>query len=228
MNIRMISSMATQALLSELIQQFQAIQPDTTVSLVSVGGVSAAQRVQAGEAFDVVALAANAIEQLSASGQLLAESRIDLARSGVALAVRAGSPTPNIGTEAAVRKVVLAATSLGISTGPSGVEITRLFERWGLADALRERIVTAPPGVPVGSLVATGEVALGFQQLSELMGLPGITVLGPLPPAIQIVTTFSAARTTACEQPDAAQALLAFLASAATADSKRAHGMSPA
>ena len=220
--------MATQALLSDLNQQFQALQPDTTVSLVSVGGVSAAQRVQAGEAFDVVVLAANAIEQLSASGQLLAESRIDLARSGLAVAVRADSPAPDIRTEAAVKAAVLAAPTVGISTGPSGVAVSALFERWGMADALRERIVTAPPGVAVGSLLASGEVALGFQQLSELKDLPGITVLGPLPPAIQIITTFSAARTVACEQPEAAQALLAFLASAATASSKQAHGMSQA
>ncbi|WP_291010478.1 substrate-binding domain-containing protein [Hydrogenophaga sp.] len=228
MNIRMISSMATQALLSDLNQQFQAIQPDTTVSLVSVGGVSAAERVQAGETFDVVVLAANAIDQLSASGQLLAESRIDLARSDVALAIRADSPVPDIRTEANVKAAVLAAASVGISTGPSGVAVNALFERWGMADVLRERIVTAPPGVAVGSLVASGEVALGFQQLSELKDLPGITVLGPLPSAIQIITTFSAARTMACEQPEAVQALLAFLASAATADSKQAHGMSPA
>ena len=189
---------------------------------------SAAQRVQAGEAFDVVVLAANAIEQLSASGQLLAESRIDLARSGLAVAVRADSPAPDIRTEAAVKAAVLAAPTVGISTGPSGVAVSALFERWGMADALRERIVTAPPGVAVGSLLASGEVALGFQQLSELKDLPGITVLGPLPPAIQIITTFSAARTVACEQPEAAQALLAFLASAATASSKQAHGMSQA
>jgi molybdate transport system substrate-binding protein len=228
MNIRMISSMATQALLSDLNQQFQAIQPGTTVSLVSVGGVNAAERVQAGEAFDVVVLAANAIEQLSASGQLLAESRIDLARSGVALAVRADSPAPAIETEAQVKAAVLGAASVGISTGPSGVAVTALFERWGLADTLRNRTVTAPPGVAVGSLVASGEVALGFQQLSELKDLPGITVLGPLPPAIQIITTFSAARTVACEQPREVQALLAFLASAATAQIKQAHGMSPA
>jgi molybdate transport system substrate-binding protein len=184
MNICMASSMATQALLSDPIQPLQAIQPDTTVSLVSVGGVSAAQRAQAGEVFDVVALAANAIEQLSASGQQLTDSRIDLARSGaaLALAVRARNPTPDIGTEAAVREAVMAATSLGISTGPSGVEVTRLFERWGMSDELRERIVTAQPGVPVGSLVASGEVALGFQRLSELKNVPGIAVLGPLPP----------------------------------------------
>jgi molybdate transport system substrate-binding protein len=228
MNIRMISSMATQALLSDLNHRFQAIQPGTTVSLVSVGGVNAAERVKAGEAFDVVVLAANAIEQLSASGQLLADSRIDLARSGVALAVRADSPAPAIGTEAQVKAAVLAAARVGISTGPSGVAVTALFERWGLADTLRDRIVTAPPGVAVGSLVGSGEVALGFQQLSELKDLPGITVLGLLPSAIQIITTFSAARTVACEQPQAVQALLAFLASAATDPIKQAHGMSPA
>jgi molybdate transport system substrate-binding protein len=76
---------------------------------------------------------------------------------------------------------VLAATSLSYSTGPSGVQLARLFERWGIADRIRERIVQAPPGVPVGQLVADGKVALGFQQLSEMMNLPGIDVLGPLP-----------------------------------------------
>lgn len=228
MNLRMISSMATQALLSDLIQRFQAAQPGTTVSLISVGGVNAAQLVRAGEAFDLVALAANAIDDLAASGLVVAESRINLACSGVALAVHAGSARPDISTEAAVKSALLAADSVGISTGPSGVEVSRLFARWGLAEALKERVVTAPPGVAVGSLVASGTVALGFQQLSELKDVPGITVLGPLPDSVQIVTTFAVARTTHGEQPQAAQALVDYLASAETAEAKRAHGMAPA
>jgi molybdate transport system substrate-binding protein len=228
MNLRMISSMATQAVLSDLIRLFQTEQPETTVSLVSVGGVDAAQRVRDGEAFDIVVLASKAIEQLTASGHLAGDSRVDLAHSGVALAVREGEPAPDISTEAAVKAAVLAAERVGISTGPSGVQVGKLFERWGLSEPLRERIVTAPPGVPVGSLVVSGEASLGFQQLSELMELPGITVLGPLPPEVQIITTFSAARTVACSQPTAAEALLAFLASPASAAAKQRRGMNPA
>ncbi|MEK9804229.1 MAG: substrate-binding domain-containing protein, partial [Curvibacter sp.] len=114
------------------------------------------------------------------------------------------------------------------STGPSGVALARLFERWGIAEQIQDRIVTPPPGVPVGSLVARGEVALGFQQLSELISLEGISVLGPLPPAIQITTTFSAGVCAASRQPEAVRELLAYLRSPAAAEAKRRQGMEPA
>ena len=122
----------------------------------------------------------------------------------------------------------LAAPTLGYSTGPSGVQLAALFERWGIAQQIAPRIVTPPPGVSVGSLVAKGEVALGFQQLSEMMGVPGIQVIGGLPEAVQIVTTFSAARSSVSPQAAAVQAFLDFAARPATADLKRQHGMTPA
>jgi molybdate transport system substrate-binding protein len=127
-----------------------------------------------------------------------------------------------------VKQAVLAARTLGYSTGPSGVQLAKLFERWGIAEQIKDRIVTAPPGVPVGSLVAQGEVELGFQQLSELMSLEGIDVLGPLPADIQIITTFSAGLASASTQPDAVRALLAFLVSPATAPTKQRNGMEAA
>lgn len=226
--LTLISSMATKALLADLTAQFSRQHPDITVQVESVGGVDAARSVQSGERFDVVALASNAIEQLLGEGHLVPGSRVDMVRSGVAMAVKAGVPHPDVGSEETLKQAVLAAPTLGYSTGPSGVQLARLFERWGIADQIRDRIVTAPPGVPVGSLVAKGEVALGFQQLSELMNLPGIDVLGGLPEAIQIVTTFSAARGAHSASPAVADALLAFLSSPATMAIKRQHGMDPA
>jgi len=219
--------MATKAVLTELSRAFEA-GTGQAVALESVGGVEVTRRVQAGEAFDVVALSRDAIEKLIATGHLTAGSSVDLAQSPVAVAVRAGARRPDIGDEDAVRRAVLAARTVGVSTGPSGVALGRLFERWGIASELCDRIVTAPAGIPVGAFVASGQVELGFQQLSELAHLEGIDVLGPLPPAIEIVTKFAAAISTAARHPEAAQSLIVFLASPAAAEAKWRHGMQPA
>lgn len=227
--IRGISSMATSAVLGELAAAYTQATGHV-VAIESVGGVDAARRVQAGEVFDVVLLAAEAIDKLTASGALRAGSRVDLVRSPVALAVAAGAPRPAIGSEDAVKQAVLAAVRLGYSTGPSGNFLLRLFERWGIAEVMQNRLVQAPPGVPVGALLARGEVALGFQQLSELINLPGVDVLGTLPPAIEFITTFSAGLPAALDAGRAAavQDLLAFMNTPAAAATKRRHGMAPA
>ena len=223
-----ISSMATRLLLTELAAAYEQHRPDTTVHITAVGGVVAAKRVAAGEPFDVVILATDAIDRLIATGRVLPGSRVDVVTSGVAVAVPTGAPVPDLSTEDAVRQAVLAAPSLGYSTGPSGVALAGLFERWGIAAQIAGRIVTPPPGVPVGSLVASGQIALGFQQLSELMHLPGLQVLGPLPAAIQITTTFSAGIVAGTPHEEAARALLAFLASPTCTAAKRRQGMAPA
>ena len=221
-----ISSMATRAVLADLVAARP--QQGVEVAIESVGGVDAARRVQAGEAFDLVVLARDAIDRLVASGHVVPGSRVDLVHSGVAVAVRSGAPQPDIDTEDAVRRAVLAARSIGHSTGPSGVQLLQLFQRWGIVEALKDRIFQAPPGVAVATLVARGEVELGFQQLSELMHADGISVIGPLPPAIQINTTFSAGRCTGSTQAAAVHDLLAYLASPAATPAKRRHGMVPA
>jgi molybdate transport system substrate-binding protein len=222
-----ISSMATRLLLGELAAAHTA-RSGQTVHIESVGGVDAARRVLAGEAFDVVVLASDAMDKLTTTGHLRADSKVDLVHSGVAVAVRAGTPPPDIGSEEAVRQAVPAASTLAYSTGPSGVALAQLFERWGIAQQILPRIVTAPPGVPVGSLVASGAVALGFQQLSELLHVEGIAIVGPLPPAVQITTTFSAAIATTCTRVEDARALLAYMASGDAAPAKRRQGMVPA
>lgn len=226
--LRLISSMATQPLLADLLALYQAHAPDVQGHIESVGGVDAAQRVQAGEAWDGVVLASDAIAKLIASGHVLAGSRVDLVHSGVAVAVPAGQTAPDISSEDALRQAVLAAPSLGLSSGPSGVQLRQLFERWGLAEQLKDRLVQAKPGVPVGALLARGEVALGFQQLSEMRGVAGITVLGPLPEAVHITTTFSGSVASSCTQPDAVRHMLAFWASPACRALKMQHGMTAA
>lgn len=222
-----ISSMATRLVLADLGAAYQQ-RTGQSVRIESVGGVDAAKRVAAGEALDAVILASDAIDKLMASGHVLAGSRVDLVHSGVSVAVRAGAAQPDISGEEAVRAAVLAARTVSYSTGPSGVALARLFERWGIAEQVKSRLVTPPPGIPVGSLVAKGEVELGFQQLSELINLEGITVVGPLPPAIQITTTFSGGVCATSRQGEAVRAMLAYMASPAAAEAKHRQGMDPA
>jgi len=222
--LRGISSMATRQLLAALARAWQD-RSGRAVAIESVGGVDAARRVQAGEAFDVVVLASDAIDRLLASGCLAPDSRVDLVSSGTSVAVPLGAPLPDISSEDAVRAAVLSAPTLGYSTGPSGLALARLFERWGIADAIRNRLVMPPPGTPVGSLVARGEVALGFQQLSELIHVPGIAIVGPLPAAIAIDTVFSGAVCRGTSRGADVRALLAFMASPETAPAKCEQGM---
>ena len=225
--LRGISSMATRQLLTELSQQWQ-VSSGQSIELVSVGGVDAARRVAAGEPFDFVVLAADAIEQLVAAGAAAATGRQALVRSGVAACIQAGAQRPRFGSAEEVRQAVLDAPSVGYSTGPSGTALLRLFEHWGVMEVLQFRLVQAKPGVPVASMVARGEVSLGFQQLSELLHVPGIDILGPLPDDIQITTTFTGAVCARATQPGAADTFLRFLSSPATADAKQRQGMTPA
>jgi molybdate transport system substrate-binding protein len=225
--IRGISSMATRQLLGELGAMYQKLAGVET-RIESVGGVDAARRVEAGEPFDIVVLASDAIAKLQDSGKVAAGSRVDLVRSGVSIAVRAGGKLPDVRTEEGLKRAVLAAPAIGYSTGPSGTALVKLFERWGIADALKGKLVQAPPGVPVGSLVADGKVAIGFQQLSELIHQPGIEIAGAMPAPVEINTVFSGAICATCTQRDAARELLLFMASPPTADAKRRQGMEPA
>lgn len=223
--------MATRQVLVDLARAFEE-RGGAPVQFESVGGVDALRRVAAGEAFDLVVLASDAIEKLIAGGHLMTGSRVDLVHSGVSVAVKTGAALPNIGSPEAVQQAVLAAPSVGYSTGPSGVALLKQFEAWGMVETLGARLVQARAGVPVASLVASGEVALGFQQLSELLGVEGIAIVGPLPEAIQITTTFSAAipseQTADPSKAQAVRALLDFMRSPEADAVKRRHGMVPA
>jgi molybdate transport system substrate-binding protein len=226
MSATAISSMATRQVLNDLAFAFEA-RSDERIGIESTGGVAAFKRIEEGEVFDIVVLASDAIERLVMSGRIDASSRVRIARSGVAMAVAAGAPHPSVDDEAAVREAVLAARSIGYSTGPSGVYLTRLFERWGIAERIASRIVQAPPGVAVGTLIAQGEVELGFQQMSEMIGVPGIDVLGMLPPSIQTLTIFEGAVCVNANAPELARAFLAYAISSDADAMKARHGMEP-
>jgi molybdate transport system substrate-binding protein len=220
--------MATRRLLADLVASFAVTSPGTDVLVESVGGVDAAKRIAAGEPFDGVVLASGAIDTLIAQGHVVAGSRIDFVRSPMAVAVPAGAVRPSIETEQDVRQAVLAARHIGYSTGPSGDHLLVLFDRWGVGAVVKDRLVQARPGIPVASLVAGGEADLGFQQLSELLNVDGIAILGLLPEAIQGTTTFSGGIARASTQAERVREVFAFMASPAVASITRTHGMEPA
>jgi molybdate transport system substrate-binding protein len=222
-----ISSMATRQILAELDSAFQR-KTGKSVAIESVGGVDAARRVRAGERFDIIVLADDAMKQLEADGYLKSGSRAHFAESAIAVAVCSGAKRPFLTDEAATKAAILAARSIGYSTGPSGAHVSKLLEKWGIDQLMAGRIVKAPPGVPVGTLVARGDVELGFQQLSEFLDMPGIEIAGPLPNEIQSVTLFSCGLGVHASNDAGAQDLIGYLTSSEADSVKRRHGMEPA
>ncbi len=226
-DLKGISSMATRQILAELVEAYRE-KTGRTVTFESVGGVDAARRVRDGEGFDVVALASDALEKLEADGHLVAGSRVGFALSALAVATKADAGPLTFGDEAAVREAVRRAATVGYSTGPSGTYLMSLLKRWGLDAEVGPRLRQAPAGVPVGTMVARGDAEIGFQQTSELIGVPGIVLAGPLPPTVAHETLFAAAIAGRAGDRDAAREFLAFLAAPETEAVKRRNGMAPA
>jgi molybdate transport system substrate-binding protein len=184
-------------------------------------------RIARGEKVDVVILVGDALGGLIAQGKVVAASRVDLVRSPIGIAVRAGAPKPDIGSVEGVKRALLAAKSIAYSDSASGVYVeTELFRRLGIEDAVKgkSRMI---PAEPVGGVVARGEAEIGFQQISELLPVAGIDIVGKLPPELQKITVFAAGVTTAAEQPGAGAALIAFLAAPAAAPVLVKSGLEP-
>jgi molybdate transport system substrate-binding protein len=188
-------------------------------------------RLARGEAADVVILDGSAADELTKRGVVRAGSKVDLALSQVGMVVRAGAPVPDIRSVEAFRRTLLAVKSIGYSDSASGVYLsTVMFKKLGIADQVlgKSRKVRGPPsGEPVAAVVARGEVEIGFQQVSELLHVPGVTFVGALPAELQPGFSFSGAVTTTAREPDAAHALLRFLASPEATAVKVKNGLAP-
>jgi molybdate transport system substrate-binding protein len=225
--IQVMSSNAMREAYRELVPQFEK-QSGHRVVTSWVGSADIMKRMRAGETADLVILQASSIDELVQLGKVMPGSRVDLARSGIGVAVRAGAQKPDIGSGEALKRALLGAKSIVVSSGPSGIYLLSLFQRMGIADQLKPRLIQTAPGVQTGELVARGEAEIGFQQVSELLPVRGIDYLGPLPPDVQHVTVFSGGIHAAAKQPAAAGALIRFLASADAGSVLRKKGMQPA
>ncbi|MGK0715868.1 substrate-binding domain-containing protein [Leucobacter sp. W1153] len=227
--MKAISSMATRHVLADVAAAAaQTGLPE--VEIESVGGVDAAKRVAAGEQVDLVFLASDALSRLAGDGQVDPSTVRPLVLSQVAVAVPSGSTEPATRPEgvafadaAGVRQALQAATRVGYSTGPSGTALVQMIDDWGLTAAVGDRLVQARPGIPVAKLLADGEVDLGFQQLSELVGQSGVRILGVLPADCAIDTVFSGAVAQTAVDPAAAHAVLDFMNSEAAEQIKLGH-----
>jgi molybdate transport system substrate-binding protein len=188
-------------------------------------------RLARGEMADVLILDGGSADELTAKGLVRADTRVDLAKSQIGMAVRAGAAVPDISSVDAFKQALLAARSIGYSDSASGIYLsTTLFDKLGIADqiARKSRKVRGPPsGEPVAAVVARGEVEIGFQQVSELIHTPGVTVVGPIPAAVQPGFAFAGVVTTRAEHAAAAQALIRFLSSPEAAATIVKAGLAP-
>ncbi|MBV8839996.1 MAG: substrate-binding domain-containing protein [Alphaproteobacteria bacterium] len=222
--IKVLASNAVGEPYRELIPLFEKASGHTVI--VDWGGtLNIIKRLEGGEVADFVIIGSEHIDRFVKAGLLV--RRVDLVRSGVGAAVRAGAPHPDISSPAALKQTLLAAKSIVLSSGPSGMYLPSLFERMGIADALKPKITQLASGLPVGEAIARGEGEIGFTQTSEFLSIKGIDYLGPLPGDTQLITVFAAGLHAKAGAPDAARALIQFLKAPEAAPALRHHGMEP-
>jgi len=224
--IRVLSTQATEEAYKELVPQFEKASGHK-VTTVFTGTLDALKRLSTGETYDLLIMARQQIDELSQSGKVVAGSRTDVAKSGVGVAVGKGRPKPDISTVDALKKTLLAAKSIGYSTGPSGIYVVTMFQKMGIADEIKSKLKQTPTGVFVGSIIASGEAEIGFQQVSELSFFPGIDYVGPIPAEVQLITVFSAGIPAGSKQTDAAKALVSFVTAPAAAAVFKKHALDP-
>jgi len=207
--IKVLSTVGMQPATPELFAQFEAATGHRVVVTYGLAAVLKTKFLEGAPA-DVLILTAPIIDDLTKQGKVVTDSKKDVARSGVGVAVKAGAPKPDIGTPETLKVAVLAAKSVGYSReGASGVAFARVLERLGIADQVRAKYKDT--GTKAGEMLAAGEIDLAAAQIPELMAVPGVEVVGPLPAELQTVTIFSVGLATGVPEPGAANALIEFL-----------------
>ena len=225
--VRLFASGALKEAYLELIPNFEKASGHS-VKVAWSNTTDIRKRVGEGETADLVILGSDGTDALIKDGKLVAGTRMAFAKSGIYVAVRAGAPRPDIGSAEALKKTLLAAKSVAHSGGASGTYIVTMLQKLGIYDAIRVKAAVTKPNEPVGGKLVAGEAEIGFHQLSELLPVKGIDIIGPLPPEIQQITVFSGALHSAAKEPEAATALAKFLISPAAAESIKKHGLEPA
>ncbi len=224
--IKVIASNAVKEAYVDLVPVFEKASGHK-VTTIWGGTVDITRRVAGGEAVDLVIIPASGIDDLIKQGRLAAGSRVDFTRSGIGVAIRPGAPKPDISSAEALKASLLAAKSIVLSSGPSSIYLAGLFQRMGIADAIKPKIKKLAPGLSVGESLAAGEGDIGFTQVSEFLAVKGIVFLAPLPADIQQFTVFSTGVHAAAPAADAARALVKFLTSPQAAPVIRHSGMEP-
>jgi molybdate transport system substrate-binding protein len=224
--IRVLSTQATEEAYRELVPEFEKTTGHK-VATTFTGTLDANKRLAAGEGYDLLIMSASSIDEHIKGGKVAPGSRVDLAKSGVGVGVKSGAPKPDISTTDALKKAILAAKSIGYSTGPSGVYIVGLFQRLGIADDIKGKLKQTPTGVFVGSIIASGEAEIGFQQVSELSHFAGVDYVGPLPADVQQFTMFSSGIIAGAKEADGAKALVKFITAPTAAAAFKKRGMEP-
>ncbi len=224
--IAVLTSLAIREAYLELVPGFER-NTGHTVATVWAGTVDIQRRMAAGDTCDLLMMSSTGLEEQARLGKVDGSTLRPMVKCGIGVAVRAGAPKPDLSSREALRAALLAARSVGYSTGPSGVYLKGLFETLGIADTVAAKTVVVPSGGTVGSLLAAGEAEIGFQQIPELIHVEGVDYAGPLPDAVQHVTTFSGAIHAAAKEPDAARSLMTWLTAPEAAATIRRHGLEP-
>ena len=184
-------------------------------------------RLERGEGADVLIMVGYALDDLVKQGKVVADSRVDLVKSPIGVAVRSGAPKPDVSSADALKRTLLSAKSIAYSDSASGVYVsTEMFQRLGIAEEMKDK-ARKIPAEPVAGVVARGDAEIGFQQISELLPVPGVDIVGPLPSELQKITVFSAGIAAVSKEPDAGKALIKFLTSPAASTAIVKSGMEP-
>lgn len=224
--LKVIAPNAVKEAVSEIASRFEQ---ETKHKLVLnwAGSEAISKRIAEGEVFDVVINTSVGVDGLAKQGKVSAGSKHDFAKSGVAAAVKAGVPRPDVSTVEGLRQTILKAQSVVISSGASGRYLEQLFQKLGIADQIKDKIVQPPSGAQIGDLLARGEAELGFQQVTELVHAKGFQYLGPLPSEVQNYTIWAAAVHEASKEHGVANAFVTAISAPKSVPAIRASGMEP-